>query len=88
MDRRITSRLNMANAVKEVCDTRTDVVALVPAFVLLVATLKDKALTLRALMKQLSKKTTGLAERDRDRTYADLGRATRARLESLIKARS
>jgi type IV secretion system protein VirB6 len=32
-------------------------------------------------------KTSGLAERERDRSYADLGRATRARLESLIKAR-
>lgn len=32
-------------------------------------------------------KTSGLAERERNRSYADLGRATRMRLESLIKAR-
>lgn len=61
MDRRITSRLNMANAVKEVCDTRPDVVATVPAFVLLVAALGERITALRALIKQLSKKESGLA---------------------------
>lgn len=62
MDRKITSRLNMANAVKEVCDTRTDVVALVPAFVLLVASLQDRITALRGLMKPLTKKTDGFSE--------------------------
>lgn len=31
--------------------------------------------------------TSGLAERDRDRTYADLGRAARAKLAAFAKAR-
>lgn len=62
MDRRITSRLNMANAVTEVCDTRTDVVALVPAFVLLVAALKGRIVALNDLMKRLTTNASGISE--------------------------
>ncbi len=59
MDRRVTSRLNMANAVEEVCDTRTDVVALVPAFVLLVTSLKNRITALKALMQRVSIDNSG-----------------------------
>ncbi|MBI5917525.1 MAG: hypothetical protein HY842_19325 [Bacteroidetes bacterium] len=62
MDRRITSRLNMANAVVEVCDSRPDVVALVPAFVLLVAALKSRITALNNLMQRLSANTSGYYE--------------------------
>lgn len=62
-DRRITSRLNMANAVKQVCDDNTSVVATVPAFVVLVSGLGTRITALRAQMKKLNtKKKAGDAE--------------------------
>lgn len=59
MDRKITSRLNMANAVVNVCDSRTDAVALIPAFALLVADLKTRIAALKVLMQRLSSNTSG-----------------------------
>jgi len=52
----------MANAVKEVCDNNPDVVALVPAFVVLVVALGTRITTLRAQMKKVSMKNSGLYE--------------------------
>lgn len=65
-DRRVTSRLNMANAVQEVCDTNTTVVALVPAFVALVADLGNRITALRDQLKKLSVNNSGLHE---NKTY-------------------
>ena len=61
-DRRVTSRLNMANAVKEVCDTNTSIVDQVPAFVLLVIELGNRTTALRVLNKKLKTKNSGYAD--------------------------
>ena len=60
MDRRITSRLNMGNAFKQVCSTNTATVALVPAFVALVTQLGTIITALQALMQGLSVNDSGL----------------------------
>lgn len=65
MDRRVTNRLNMANVFIEVCDARTAIVALVPAFVLLVADLKTRRTALQNLMLLLS---TGESGYGKDKT--------------------
>lgn len=58
-DRRVTARLNMGNAVKKVCDDNVDIVALVPAFVLLVTGLGTRITELRLQIKKVSKKNGG-----------------------------
>lgn len=65
MDRKITSRLNMANAVKEVCDDNVSVVALVPAMVALVVLLKNRITVLKDIIKRISLKKKGL-RKDKD----------------------
>lgn len=62
MDRRITSRLNMANAFMGVCDANPTAVALVPAFAPLVAALKNRITALNAVVQRLSANTSGLYE--------------------------
>lgn len=61
-DRRVTARLNMANAVQEVCNNNTTVVASVPAFAVLVTGLDTRITALRDQLKKLSMNNSGLSE--------------------------
>lgn len=61
MDRRITARLNMANAVKELCAINPGALTMVPAFAALVTLLNDKIMAINAVMLRLSSKSTALA---------------------------
>ncbi len=59
MDRKITSRLNMANAFKQICDDNQATVKKMPTFESLVATLGIKITNLKLVAKQLDTKNGG-----------------------------
>lgn len=59
MDRRITSRLNMANTYQTVCANNTTTVNTVPAFAALLLVLGTMITSLRNLMQKVSTKTGG-----------------------------
>ncbi len=61
MDRKITSRLNMFNAAKKVCDDKPETVNSVTAFALLVAKLGVFIAEIRNLIKQLSQNNEGIS---------------------------
>ena len=63
IDRRVTSRANMFNAVKKVCDGRPEAVALFPSFAALVVTLGVFITELKAMMQKLSRNQEGTGER-------------------------
>lgn len=63
IDRRVTSRANMFNAVKKVCDGRPEAVALFPAFAGLVTGLGNYIVELKSMMQKLTRNQEGTSER-------------------------